>query len=77
MPDNINNDYNELAKLIYPSIEASGNVYYGQTRKLAIDELFNINDGGFESNIKPLESRQIVMKMGLNILVTSVGNLGH
>ena len=47
MPDNINNDYNELAKLIYPSIEASGNVYYGQTRKLAIDELFNINDGGF------------------------------
>ena len=54
MPDNINNDYNELAKLIYPSIEASGNVYYGQTRKLAIDELFNINDGGFESNIKTI-----------------------
>ena len=58
MPDNINNDYNELAKLIYPSIEASGNVYYGQTRKLAIDELFNINDGGFESNIKTIR-RQI------------------
>ena len=54
MPDNINNDYNELAKLIYPSIEASGNVYYGQTRTLAIDELFNINDGGFESNIKTI-----------------------
>ena len=54
MPDNINNDYNELAKSIYPSIEASGNVYYGQTRKLAIDELFNINDGGFESNIKTI-----------------------
>lgn len=54
MPDNINNDYNELAKLIYPSIEASGNVYYGQTRKLAIDELFNINDGGFESSIKTI-----------------------
>ena len=54
MPDNINNDYNELAKLMYPSIEASGNVYYGQTRKLAIDELFNINDGGFESNIKTI-----------------------
>ena len=54
MPDNINNDYNELAKLIYPSIEASGNAYYGQTRKLAIDELFNINDGGFESNIKTI-----------------------
>lgn len=54
MPDNINNDYNELAKLIYPSIEASGNVYYGQTRKLAIDELFSINDGGFESSIKTI-----------------------
>ena len=54
MPDNINNDYNELAKLIYPSIEASGNVYYGQTRKLAIDELFNINDGGFESSVKTI-----------------------
>ena len=57
MPDNINNDYNELAKLIYPSIEASGNVYYGQTRKLAIDELFNINDGGFESNIKTIRKQ--------------------
>ena len=57
MPDNINNDYNELAKLIYPSIEASGNVYYGQTRKLAIDELFNINDGGFESNIKTVRKQ--------------------
>ena len=57
MPDNTNNDYNELAKLIYPSIEASGNVYYGQTRKLAIDELFNVNDGGFESNIKTVRSQ--------------------
>ena len=57
MPDNINNDYNELAKLIYPSIEASGNVYYGQTRKLAIDELFNINDGGFESSIKTVRKQ--------------------
>ena len=57
MPDNINNDYNELAKLIYPSIEASGNVYYGQTRKLAIDELFNIYDGGFESNIKTIRKQ--------------------
>lgn len=49
---NNHNDYEELASLLYPSIEASGNVYYGQTRKLAINELFNINDGGFESNIK-------------------------
>ena len=51
---NNHNDYEDLASLLYPSIEASGNVYYGQTRKLAIDELFNINDGGFESNIKTI-----------------------
>ena len=51
---NNHNDYEGLASLLYPSIEASGNVYYGQTRKLAIDELFNINDGGFESNIKTI-----------------------
>lgn len=51
---NNHNDYEELSSLLYPSIEASGNVYYGQTRKLAIDELFNINDGGFESSIKTI-----------------------
>ena len=51
---NNHNDYEELSSLLYPSIEASGNVYYGQTRKLAIDELFSINDGGFESNIKTI-----------------------
>ena len=54
---NNHNDYEELASLLYPSIEASGNVYYGQTRKLAIDELFNINDGGFESNIKTIRKQ--------------------
>ena len=54
---NNHNDYEELASLLYPSIEASGNVYYGQTRKLAIDELFNINDGGFESNIKTVRKQ--------------------
>ena len=54
---NNHNDYEELASLLYPSIEASGNVYYGQTRKLAIDELFNINDGGFESNIKTIRKK--------------------
>ena len=54
---NNHNDYEELSSLLYPSIEASGNVYYGQTRKLAIDELFNINDGGFESNIKTIRRK--------------------
>ena len=54
---NNHNDYEELASLLYPSIEASGNVYYGQTRKLAIDELFNINNGGFESNIKTIRKQ--------------------
>lgn len=33
MAINPHDDYEALAKLLYPSIEASGNVYYGQTRK--------------------------------------------
>ena len=49
MAINPHDDYEKLAKLLYPSIEASGNVYYGQTRKLALDELFNKNEFGFES----------------------------
>lgn len=49
MAINPHDDYEALAKLLYPSIEASGNVYYGQTRKLAIDELFDKNNSGFES----------------------------
>lgn len=49
MAVNLNDDYEKLAKLIYPSIEASGNVYYGQTRKLALDEVLKKNDLGFES----------------------------
>lgn len=49
MAINPHDDYEALAKLLYPSIEASGNVYYGQTRKLAIDELFDKNESGFES----------------------------
>jgi hypothetical protein len=49
MAVNLNDDYEKLAKLIYPSIEASGNVYYGQTRKLTLDEVLKKNDLGFES----------------------------
>ena len=47
-----NDDYEKLAKLFYPSIEASGNVYYGQTRKLTMDEVLGKNDFGFESHIE-------------------------
>ena len=50
MSINPHDDYEALAKLLYPSIEASGNVYYGQTRKLAIDELFDKNNNGFHSH---------------------------
>lgn len=49
---NPHDDYEKLAKLLYPSIEASGNVYYGQTRKLMLDEIFKKNDIGFECYIK-------------------------
>ena len=48
MTFNPKDDYEALGKLFYPSIEASGNVYYGQTRKLALDELFK---GGFKSSV--------------------------
>lgn len=51
MTINANDDYEKLAKLLYPSIEASGNVYYGQTRKLTMDEILGKNDMGFESHI--------------------------
>ncbi len=52
MSVNPHDDYEKLAKLLYPSIEASGNVYYGQTRKLTLDAILNRNDLGFESWIK-------------------------
>lgn len=52
MAINPHDDYEALAKLLYPSIEASGNVYYGQTRKLAVDELFDKNNAGFHSHIE-------------------------
>lgn len=52
MAINPHDDYEKLAKLLYPSIEASGNVYYGQTRKLTMDEVLNKNDLGFESHVE-------------------------
>jgi hypothetical protein len=56
MAINPHDDYEALAKLLYPSIEASGNVYYGQTRKLTMDEIFDKNDNGFHSHIKSLKN---------------------
>lgn len=52
MSVNPHDDYEKLAKLLYPSIEASGNVYYGQTRKLTMDEILQKNDLYFDSSIK-------------------------
>ena len=52
MAINEHDDYESLARLLYPSIEASGNVYYGQTRKLTMDEVLGKNDFGFESYIE-------------------------
>lgn len=56
MAINLNDDYDKLANILYPSIEASGNVYYGQTRKLTMEEVFDKYNGGFESHI---ESRRV------------------
>ena len=52
MAINKHDDYEALAKLLYPSIEASGNVYYGQTRKLTLDEVLKRNSLGFDSHIE-------------------------
>lgn len=52
MSINIKDDYGKLAKLLYPSIEASGNVYYGQTKKLTMDEILGKNELNFESHIE-------------------------
>lgn len=52
MTINKHDDYEALAKLLYPSIEASGNVYYGQTRKLTLDEVLKRNSLGFDSHIE-------------------------
>lgn len=52
MAVNLKDDYEKLAKLLYPSIEASGNVYYGTTRKLTIDALLDKTDIGFESHVE-------------------------
>ena len=52
MAINKHDDYEALAKLLYPSIEASGNVYYGQTRKLTLDEVLKRNSLGFDSHVE-------------------------
>lgn len=52
MSINTYDDYEKLAKLLYPSIEASGNVYYGQTRKLTMDEVLGKHNLNFESHIE-------------------------
>ena len=52
MTINNRDDYGKLIKLLYPSIEASGNVYYGQTRKLTTDEILGKNLLNFESHIE-------------------------
>lgn len=48
MSINAHDDYEELAKLLYPSIESSGNVYYGQTRRLTLDKIFDKDKDGFK-----------------------------
>ena len=54
MSVNPHDDYEKLAKLLYPSIEASGNVYYGQTRKLTLDTVFDKYNLGFDSHFKSI-----------------------
>lgn len=55
MAINNRDDYDKLARVLYPSIEASGNVYYGQTRKLTMDEILGKNNLNFESHIESIQ----------------------
>lgn len=53
-------EYNKLIKLLYPTVDATGNLYYGQVRKLTTDQVFNrsdvlSNDFGFESSINTIK----------------------
>lgn len=50
-------DYDRLAKLLFPSIEASGNVHYGQTKKLITDELFDKNKQNFNTHIETINDK--------------------
>lgn len=54
MSINNKDDYDKLARILYPSIEASGNVYYGQARKLTMDEILGKNELNFESHIESI-----------------------
>lgn len=58
----IRDSYEELAKAFYPSIESSGNVYYGQTKKLSVDELFDLNNGGFKAHTEKVDDEPTKFK---------------
>lgn len=66
MAINNKDDYEKLAKILYPSIEASGNVYYGQTRKLTMDEILGKNELNFESHIETFKQGDQTYKSYFN-----------
>lgn len=66
MAINNKDDYGKLAKLLYPSIEASGNVYYGQTKKLTMDEILGKNELNFESHIESFKQGDQTYKSYFN-----------
>ena len=65
MSINKKDDYDKLAELLYPSIESSGSLYYGQTKKLAVDELFDKNNGGFSIHYSPNSSDRYITEWSL------------
>jgi len=66
MAINNKDDYGKLTKLLYPSIEASGNVYYGQTKKLTMDEILGKNELNFESHIESFKQGHETYKSYFN-----------
>jgi hypothetical protein len=64
MPINQNDDYNKLIKLLYPTIESSGNEYYGQTKKLILDNYLHVDDINFESFLDSTKVSDVFSPLG-------------
>lgn len=65
------NDYKILADLLYPTIESSGNEYYGQTKKIALNSYFNDSEP-FESGISTNSDHQCYFNWKLGPLSDSI-----
>lgn len=65
MSINQEDNLRKLSSLFYPAIDATGNEYYGQNRKLVLDSTFD-KEFPFESGIEPIDHNncQFTWKLG-------------